>query len=245
MMSKVATVAAFAQVALASKLAVEPSAVQNQANASGANDNTGEMRDQDSFGRNLLEPACSKVDCGAYECPTGFELRKSFTKNQMLNVLNVGGKTDAMKDDLKEALASPMNEKYADVPENCCGMCWAKDVTKSGTEDGAALGGYFQDGVTVDRHEPYTGEYGATCMVTSDLVKDSGKADKHCSGNGIGTDAVCGANALCRDDEQLTCDGNQCCPTCERITDPQEMAARKQQLAQEAEELARQQAIAR
>jgi len=30
---------------------------------------------KDSFGGSKLEPACSKIECGAYECPTPFELK--------------------------------------------------------------------------------------------------------------------------------------------------------------------------
>merc|ERR1719197_517541 len=30
---------------------------------------------KNSFGKSNLEPACSKIECGEYECPTPFELK--------------------------------------------------------------------------------------------------------------------------------------------------------------------------
>merc|ERR1719405_87956 len=30
---------------------------------------------KDSFGKSNLEPACSKIECGDYECPSPFELK--------------------------------------------------------------------------------------------------------------------------------------------------------------------------
>merc|ERR1719389_1499525 len=34
---------------------------------------------KDSFGNSNLEPACSKIECGDYECPTPFELKVDAT----------------------------------------------------------------------------------------------------------------------------------------------------------------------
>ena len=34
---------------------------------------------KDSFGKSNLEPACSKIECGEYECPTPFELKTDST----------------------------------------------------------------------------------------------------------------------------------------------------------------------
>uniref|UniRef100_A0A7S1RKU1 SREBP regulating gene protein n=1 Tax=Alexandrium catenella TaxID=2925 RepID=A0A7S1RKU1_ALECA len=34
-----------------------------------------EYRDKDSFGSTALTPACSKIQCGAYSCPSPFELK--------------------------------------------------------------------------------------------------------------------------------------------------------------------------
>merc|ERR1719395_95412 len=34
-----------------------------------------EYRTENSFGETALEPACSKIECGEYECPTPFELK--------------------------------------------------------------------------------------------------------------------------------------------------------------------------
>merc|ERR1719326_297688 len=34
-----------------------------------------EYRGKDSFGDTVLTPACSKIECGVYSCPTPFELK--------------------------------------------------------------------------------------------------------------------------------------------------------------------------
>mmetsp|Transcript_30669 Transcript_30669/g.95323 ORF Transcript_30669/g.95323 Transcript_30669/m.95323 type:complete len:147 (+) Transcript_30669:41-481(+) len=34
-----------------------------------------EYRSKDSFGSTALTPACSKIECGTYSCPTPFELK--------------------------------------------------------------------------------------------------------------------------------------------------------------------------
>mmetsp|Transcript_19141 Transcript_19141/g.45088 ORF Transcript_19141/g.45088 Transcript_19141/m.45088 type:complete len:153 (-) Transcript_19141:115-573(-) len=34
-----------------------------------------EYRGKDSFGATALTPACSKIECGAFECPSPFELK--------------------------------------------------------------------------------------------------------------------------------------------------------------------------
>merc|ERR1719277_816440 len=38
-----------------------------------------EYRAKDHFGNTVLTPACSKVECGEYSCPTPFELKMDST----------------------------------------------------------------------------------------------------------------------------------------------------------------------
>merc|ERR1719343_2012412 len=64
-----------------------------------------EYRTKDSFGDTALAPACSKITCGEFSCPTPFELKVDGTCC---------------------GYCWAPDHKVA-VDGTCCGYCWAPD----------------------------------------------------------------------------------------------------------------------